>query len=149
LTFLLFLGTGVTVFLLKPDDEQAWLLALMLTSLTALFPLNVYFRLPRWADLTMHLAQVLSTIFIPVILRFFLVFPDRSPLLRRLPKVERWIYLPYLFFVLPLFTLRAFFFAFDARPPWRDRIVWLANLTVDPVAVVYILAGIVAMLMNY
>src|SRR5262245_31627584 len=46
LTFLLFLVTGATVFLLKPGDEQAWLLALMLTSLTSLFPLSIYLRLP-------------------------------------------------------------------------------------------------------
>jgi serine phosphatase RsbU (regulator of sigma subunit) len=149
LTFLLFLVTGAAVFLLKPDDEQAWLLALMLTSFTALFPLNIYLLLPRWMVAVSHLAMLLSTIFLPVILRFFLIFPDRSPLLRRLPSLERWVYAPYLLFVLPLFALRSFFFAFDLRPSWRAPLLSVANRSVTPVAVLYILAGLIAMWMNY
>ncbi|HKE04653.1 MAG TPA: hypothetical protein VKE91_11370, partial [Blastocatellia bacterium] len=108
LTFLLFLVAGVAVFPLKPGNDQAWLLALMLTSFTALLPLSVYIKLPQWVNLTASLAQVLSTIFLPIILHFFLIFPERSPLLGRLPKLERLIYLPYLFFLLPFYTLRAF-----------------------------------------
>ena len=108
LTLLLFLVAGVAVFLLKPGNDQAWLLALMLSSFAALFPLNVYMKLPQSVTLTASLAQLLSTIFLPVILHFFLIFPERSPLLGRLPKLERLIYLPYLFFLLPFYTLRAF-----------------------------------------
>src|SRR5215470_5018653 len=115
LTFLLFLAAGATVFLLKPGNDQAWLLALMLSSFTALFPISVYMKLPQWVNLTASLAQVLSTIFLPVLLHFFLIFPERSPLLGRLPKLERLIYLPYLFFLLPFYTLRAF----QLMPSWR------------------------------
>lgn len=92
LTFLLFLGTGVTVFLLKPGDEQAWTLSLMLSAWVALFPLNFFIQLPRWICVIALLAQTLSPIFYPAILRFFLVFPERSPLLRRFPWLDWLIY---------------------------------------------------------
>ena len=119
LTFLLFLGTGVTVFLLKPGDEQAWMLSLMLSAWVALFPLNFYIQLPRWMFLTALLAQTLSTIFLPVFLRFFLIFPERSPLLRRFPRLEWLIYLPYLLLLLPFFTLRTVLNWFPWTLPWR------------------------------
>src|SRR5262249_38068413 len=149
LTFLLFLVAGVAVFLLKPGNDQAWLLALMLTSFTALFPLSVYIRLPQWVSLTASLTQVLSTIFLPVILHFFLIFPERSALLGRFPKLERLIYLPYLFFLLPLYTLRAFLLAFQLTPSWRGLVMRMADSSVDGVAVAYMLAGLVAMVINY
>src|SRR5215510_9849590 len=64
LTFLLFIATGVTVFLLKPGDEQAWLLALILTTPVALFTLNfVYLNLPGWIHLAALLTQTLATVF--------------------------------------------------------------------------------------
>jgi hypothetical protein len=120
LTFLFFLVAGVTAFLLKPGDEQAWLLALMLSTWVAIFPLYFYLQLPRWMLLTAPLTQTLSTIFFSVFVRFFLVFPERSPLLRRFPEVEWLIYLPYLLFLLPLITLRTVLNEFQLTPPWRQ-----------------------------
>jgi len=149
LTFLLFLVAGVAVFPLKPGNDQAWLLALMLTSFTALLPLSVYIKLPQWVNLTASLAQVLSTIFLPIILHFFLIFPERSPLLGRFPKLERLIYLPYLFFLLPLYGLRAFLLAFQLTPSWRGLVMRLAGSSIAGVAVAYMLAGLVAMVINY
>jgi hypothetical protein len=122
LTFLLFLGAGVTVFLLKPADEQAWMLSLMLSAWVALFPLNFFIQLPMWMFLTALLAQTLSTIFLPVSLRFFLIFPERSPLLRRFPRLEWLIYLPYLLFLLPLFMLRTVLNSFQWALPWRESL---------------------------
>src|SRR5262245_8085395 len=149
LTFLLFLVTGVTVFLLKPCDEQAWLLALMLTSLTALFPLNIYLRLPWWLFAAVSLTQVLSTIFLPVMLRFFLIFPERSPLLQRFPKLARAIFLPYLLLLLPLSALRTIILVFGLTPSWRGSFFRWCGSTVTALAVAYILAGLAAMVIGY
>src|SRR5262245_6074589 len=149
LTFLLFLGAGAPVFLLKPGDEQAWLLALMLTSFTALYPLSLYLRLPWWLLGPASLAQVSSTIFLPVMLRFFLIFPERLSLLRRFPMVKWLIYLPYLLFLLPLWMLRTIILNFQLTPSWRGLFLrwWGTSVTVPVIA--YFLAGLVAMVIGY
>ena len=149
LTFLLFFITGVTVFLLKPGDEQAWLLSLMLTTWVGIFPLSFYLQLPRWILLTALLIQTLSTIFLPVILRFFLVFPERSPLLRRFPKVEWLIYLPYLLILAPLITMRNVLSAFQLTPPWRQSFMASTGTFTTSLAVAYLVAALVAMAINY
>jgi serine phosphatase RsbU (regulator of sigma subunit) len=148
-TFLLFIGAGVTVFLLKPGDEKAWLLALMLTSFTSLFPLSFYLRLPWWVNLAAALTQLASTIFLPVMLGFFLVFPERSPLLKRFPRLKWMTYLPYLLFLLPLSTLETIFSIFQLSPSWRGLFNRWAGNSVTVLAVVYILAGLVAMAIGY
>jgi serine phosphatase RsbU (regulator of sigma subunit) len=149
LTFLLFIITGVVVFLLKPGDEQAWLLSLMLTTPVALFPLNDYIQLPRWVYLAHFLTQTLATIFFPVILRFFLIFPERSPLLRRFPKLEWLIYLPYLLFLAPLDIVGKVLTAFQLAPAWRGPFMLSAGNFIQGLVVAYMLAALIAMAFNY
>jgi hypothetical protein len=97
---LLFLLTGWGVFLLRPDDKQAWLLALMLATLTGLVGADAD-NLPSWLDPVVWAAGVLGGLFLPVFVHFFLIFPEPSPLLRRWRGMETWLYLPYLLTVLP------------------------------------------------
>jgi len=150
LTFLLYIGAGVTFFHLKPDDEQVWLLALMLTTPVALFPLNLeYVELPMWMRLAASLARALATIFIPVILHFFLIFPERSPLLRRFPKLEWLVYLPYLLFRAPLGIVREVLTEFQLAPVWREPFIRSTTGPINGVTAAYILAAIVAMAVNY
>ncbi|MGH9937943.1 MAG: hypothetical protein ACREAM_16985, partial [Blastocatellia bacterium] len=149
LTFLLFIITGVTVFLLKPGDEQAWLLALMLTTPVALFPLNIFIQLPGWIYLAALLTQALSTICLPVILRFFLIFPERSPLLRRFPKLEWLIYLPYLLFLASPDVVAKILTAFQLTPAWREPFMRSAGDFIAGAAAAYMLAGLIAMAINY
>src|SRR5215510_6171289 len=149
LTFLLFLTTGATVFLLKPGDEQAWLLALILTTPVALFPLNFYIQLPGWVYLTALLTQILSTVFFPAILRFFLVFPERSPMLRRFPRLEGLIYLPYILFLLPFFTLGRVLTGFQLTPAWLEPFMRSEGTVGGGLMVAYMLAGLIAMAVNY
>jgi serine phosphatase RsbU (regulator of sigma subunit) len=150
LTFLLFIGAGVMFFLLKPGDEQVWLLALMLTTPVALFPLNLeYIELPMWARLAASLTRTFATIFIPVILHFFLIFPERSPLLRRFSKLEWLVYLPYLLFRLPLGIVREVLIEFQLAPPWREPFIRSTADFINGLSAAYILAAIVAMAINY
>jgi sigma-B regulation protein RsbU (phosphoserine phosphatase) len=150
LTFLLYIGAGVTFFHLKPDDEQVWLLALMLTTPVALFPLNLeYVELPMWMRLAASLARALATIFIPVILHFFLIFPERSPLLRRFPKLEWLVYLPYLLFRAPLGIVREVLTQFKLEPVWREPFIRSTAGPINGLTAAYILAAIVAMAINY
>ncbi len=89
LIYLIFLLTGLFVFLLKPDNDQAWLLALMLGTFTGLntwtMPLIV---LGRGVEFTIAFVKILGLWSLPLLVQFFLIFPDRSPILKglSLPK---------------------------------------------------------------
>jgi serine phosphatase RsbU (regulator of sigma subunit) len=150
LTFLLFIVTGVTVFMLKPGDEQAWLLALMLTTPVALVTLNLgYIPLPRWIYLAALLTQSLATVFFPAVLRFFLIFPERSPLLGRLQKLEWLIYLPYLLLLAPREIVGDILTAFNMAPAWRESFMRATGNYVLGLCAAYLLAGLIAMVVNY
>src|SRR5262245_10738104 len=150
LTFLLFITTGVTVFLLKPGDEQAWLLALMLTTPVALFPVNLdYVELPRWMRLGVSLTLTLATIFFPAVLRLFLIFPERSPLLRRFLKLEWLIYMPYILFLALPDIVRKVLTLFQLAPSWREPFLRSAGKFITASAAAYLLAALIAMAVNY
>jgi len=150
LTLLLFIVTGVTFFMLKPGDEHAWLLALMLTTPVALLTLNLgYIPLPRWIYLAALLTQSLATVFFPAVLRFFLIFPERSPLLRRFPKLEWLIYLPYLLLLAPREIVGAILTAFNMSPAWRESFMRSTSNFILGLCAAYLLAGLIAMAVNY
>jgi hypothetical protein len=113
---LLFLLTGLIVFLLKPADRQAWLLALMLGAFTGLYNPGLP-PLPLGVAMMVGLARIIGIWFAPLFCHFFLIFPDRSPLLRRFPNLERRLYWP-LFLVLPWFSFMRLTLAFRAHGEW-------------------------------
>ncbi len=97
---LLFLLTAWAIFLLRPADKQAWLLALMLASFTGMID-NAPDNLPDGLRMFAGGINALGLLFFPIFVHFFLIFPEASPLLRRRPRLETWIYLPCLLVVLP------------------------------------------------
>jgi len=150
LTYLLFIATGVTVFLLRSGDEQAWLLALILTTPVALLTLNLgYLQLPRWIYLAASLTQTLAIIFFPAVLRFFLIFPERSPLLRRFPKLDWLIYTPYLLFMAPRDIVVDVLTTFQLAPAWRESFMRSTVNFIIGLASAYLLAALIAMAVNY
>src|SRR5262249_51297647 len=142
---LLFLATAWIVFLLRPDDKQAWLLALMLGTLTGTLG-NEPVNLPSWVSLAVPMGVALGVLFLPVFVHFFLIFPEPSPLLRRWPRLETWIYLPYLLSFLPvvvILRLPGGFLLF--------RFQWFRYLTVavNFLIVAYLAVGLICLLINY
>src|SRR5262245_30346238 len=99
--FLIFVITGFIVFLLRYDNRQAWLLALVLGTFMGLFnmgmPLSV---LGLWVYL-FSLPKIICYWSLPLFVRFFLNFPNRSPILLRIPKLESYLNWPFYLFVLP------------------------------------------------
>jgi len=150
LTFLLFIITGVTVYLLRPGDEQAWLLALILTTPVVLLTLNIAsLQLPRWIYLAASLTQTLAAVFFPAVLRFFLIFPERSPLLRRFAKLEWLVYMPYLLFMAPRDIMVEVLTTFQLAPAWRESFMRsTVNFMIGLVSA-YLLAALIAMAVNY
>jgi serine phosphatase RsbU (regulator of sigma subunit) len=115
---LLFLLIGLSVFLLKPADRHAWLLALMLGAFTGLFN-NELPRLPLAVALMVALARVIGLWSLPVFCHFFLVFPERSPLLRRFPNLERRLYWPF-YLSVPWFSFTRLNVVFRRREEWAQ-----------------------------
>lgn len=93
----LFLLAGTIVFVLRPQQTAPRLL----TACFVLFslggnPLLPFETLPAWQAKLLLLGQCVGAFFWPVFLHLFLVFPEPSPLLRRLPGLKAWAYLPAL-----------------------------------------------------
>lgn len=86
--------------------------------------------------------------FYPLFVHFFLIFPERSRLLRRWPRLEIWLYLP---------SLLAFLFALVSPRISMDVVIWLArfrwteHLTNIAWAVddAYLAAGLICLAINY
>src|SRR5215475_6086343 len=104
LVSLVFPLTGLAVFLLKPDNKQAWLLALMLGSFTGLINGGIPLA-PTWLQSIARFARFFHIAFFPLCLHFFLFFPERGPWARRFPRLEFWIYLPFLSVMFPFLAI--------------------------------------------
>src|SRR5215813_8362569 len=142
---LLFLLTAWIIFLLRPDDKQAWLLALMLGTLAIILG-NDPANLPSWLSVAVLAAVALGLLFLPVFVHFFLIFPDPSPLLRRWPRLEIWVYLPYLLILLPVIVpLRLPGGVWLFRFQWYRYTVFAVNFLI----VAHLAAGLICLLINY
>ena len=145
---LLFLLTAWLVFLLRPGDKQAWLLALMLATLTGLLG-STPGNLPSWLTPVIDASLITGLLFLPVFVHFFLIFPGRSPLLRRWPRLEILVYLPFLFVLLP------FLGPSRSKSPsvkaWVLQSDWFQNFIDAAVCVVlaYLAAGLACLIINY
>jgi sigma-B regulation protein RsbU (phosphoserine phosphatase) len=149
LTLLIFLVTALAVFLLKPYDQQAWLLALMLGTFVGLFQ-GFAFQLSGWLLGAVTVARVVGLAFLPIFFHLFLIFPERGPWLRRFPRLELLLYLPFLLTVLPYFGLRRIEFYLNieglADPLSANGLLGVCAMVF---AIGYLVAGLVAMVSNY
>jgi len=143
---ILFLLTGWAVFLLRPEDKQACLLAMMLATLIGLVG-NSPVNLPSWLTVVAGLGSAASLIFFPVFAHFFLIFPEPSPLLRRWQRLEIWLYLPFFLVILPVFgpgRLSPVLLNWVFKIRWH-RFDFVAQLVV----IAYLAAGLISLVINY
>src|SRR5262245_39832730 len=103
-------------------------------------------NLPSWLSVAVSATMALELLFLPVFVHFFLIFPDPSPLLRKWPRLEIWVYLPYLLFLLPVVVpLRLPGGIWMFRFQWFRYSVFAANVLVGA----YLAAGLICLLINY
>ncbi len=103
-----FLLTGIAIFLLRPGDKQALLLALILTGFGGL-PNRDIFAVSWLLAVVLVIANNIAQL--PLFfLHFFLIFPQRSPLLRRFPRFEWWPYLAFLLFAFPFVAVSSYLY---------------------------------------
>ncbi|HXG93597.1 MAG TPA: SpoIIE family protein phosphatase [Blastocatellia bacterium] len=148
----IFLVTGLVVFLLKPNDKQAFLLALMFGMFVgAIVAINPSFAgEPAWLIGVMLAVQLVSLFLWPVFFHFFLIFPEPSPLLQRAPRLEKFLYAPHLVTAFPYFATLNVLAAFspDDYIAFRFRYDSLEIVSVI-VATLYIAGGLLSLIVNY
>ncbi|MBX3277787.1 MAG: SpoIIE family protein phosphatase [Acidobacteria bacterium] len=148
----IFLLTGLAVFLLRPEEKSALLLALMFGCAGSLFISGSYSGFPVWLGGILVLASLGASFFWPIFFHFFLVFPDESlsPVLKRLPRFEYLLYLPHLLINLPYVVVWDWM-----RMRSEEEAIHLAGqygwigLAVIGLRVLYIIGGLVSLLANY
>src|SRR5215475_7463363 len=150
---LLFWLSGLLVLLLKSEDRQAWLLALMLGSFST--ALNTYWYeeiATRWFALPVALAHIGGLFSAPLLFHLFLYFPQPAPWLRRWPKLTRWFYAPLCLFVLPTFGVMRLPLEW-ATPivSWPPaRWLWKHGLRLADLSLLgYLLAALVRLWLSY
>lgn len=149
----IFLITGFAVFLLKPFDKQAVLLALMFGMFIAA-PSAAFFQvspgMPAWLRVSVVAAYVGAIFFWPVFFHFFLIFPEPSPLLRRFPKLEYQLYIPHLLTIFPFLAVGNIVAAFApaSAARFRDKAIFL-GVASFVMGVLYIAGGFLSLLVNY
>lgn len=150
----IFVLTGFIVFLLKPDNQQAWLLALTLGMFIGLsswiMPVEIF---GRGMEVMVGAIKVMQLWMVPLLLRFFLHFPEDSPLLRRWPKLEKHLDWPFYLMVLPVFGavrlptfLKQPYFQLPVIH-WLDKHDWFYLPQIG--LVLYLLATLLCLLINY
>jgi sigma-B regulation protein RsbU (phosphoserine phosphatase) len=148
----IFLVTGLAVFLLKPYDKQALLLALMFGMFPgAILALNPTFSdAPGWLMLVMLAVHTAASFLWPVFFHFFQIFPESSPLLRKFPKLEPYIYLPHLLTIFPYLLLLNVLAAVAPQQRFLLQIKYPVFAVISlVVATLYIAGGLLSLLINY
>ncbi|HEX8087817.1 MAG TPA: SpoIIE family protein phosphatase [Blastocatellia bacterium] len=148
----IFLVTGLLLFLLKPYDKQALLLALMFGMFNATLPaLNPDFGdAPVWLVTVMLTVHVASSFLWPVFFHFFQIFPEPSPLLRRVPRLGPYIYLPHLLTAFPHILLLNILAAFAPLQGYALQAGYpIFGVVSRGVATMYIAGGLLSLLINY
>ena len=146
----IFLLTGLIVFLLKPDDKQALLLALMFGMFTgALFATDPSYAGEPGLLMAVLLSVHLVSLFLwPVFFHFFQIFPEPSPLVRTIPRLEAYLYAPHLLTIFPYFATLNIVAAF-APDKYAALHHPALTLICIMVATAYIAGGLLSLLVNY
>jgi len=148
----IFLLTGLVVFLLKPNDKQALLLALLFGMFPGLLLASApaFAGRPFWLVLVMLVVNMTSLFLPPVFLHFFQIFPEPSALIRKYPKLEKLLYVPHLVAFVPYFVIINLLAALAPRRfyEFRDSYPIFERLGFA-VMTLYIAGGLLSLMWNY
>ncbi len=148
----IFLITGFAVFLLKPFDKQALLLAFMFATFIFVPPATVpsFAGVSPWLVPIMLAIHLIALFFYPVFFHFFLIFPEPSSLVRKFPKIEFYLYLPHLVTVFPYLAVLNVLAAVapERAAHLRDGFPWVNGL-LTVLGIAYFAGGLMSLLINY
>lgn len=148
----IFLLTGLVVFLLKPNDKQALLLSLMFGMFTGaiLSGAPAFAGRPLWLIIVMLVVNLVSLFLWPIFFHFFQIFPEPSSLIRKAPKLEKYLYIPHLLTIFPYSVISNLLAAFAPQKYFAFRINFsVFELIGIGVATLYLTGGLLSLLLNY
>src|SRR5262249_36351220 len=145
----LFLITGFAVFVLKPYDGQAVLLALMFGALTGAIPLLWSAELPGWFSYIAFFTRMALLFAAPVMFHFFLTFPDASPLIRRFPRFQLYLYVPYVVTFVPYAALILLTGSRPDQTTLFGRMLERLGQMGSMLMPLYVAGGLLSLLVNY
>jgi phosphoserine phosphatase RsbU/P len=149
----IFIITGFVVFLLKPYDKQAFLLALMFGMfIGALMATRPSFAgVSPWLMVVMLIVQIVSLFLWPVFFHFFQIFPEPSPMLRRFPRLAYYLYIPHLIIIFPYFTILNLLAAFGSERSYLSVRYSFPALRIAGIVllVLYVAGGLLSLMINY
>jgi hypothetical protein len=150
LSSVVFLLTGIAVFAVKSDDKQALLLSLWLVLMASAFSLPQPFEgTPWWYRFLIVFGQTTKLFAPSFLLHLFLVFPEPSPILKRWPRLERYLYLPMLLLAVPLtYMMILWAVAPEESIAFRLRHQWFGILGAIVLPVTILLA-LMALVLSY
>ncbi|HEY0319353.1 MAG TPA: protein kinase [Pyrinomonadaceae bacterium] len=141
----IFLFIGLGVFLLKPYDNQALLLAVGFAAIG--IPTEAIFIAPQWLKLFLGTGFVASSFAAALLLHLMLVFPEPSPLLRRFPRLEYLLYIPQLLFVPANVTV-----VLQMVSGQEDLVAYLPKpieVADSILFLIYIIGAVISLVVNY
>lgn len=146
----IFLITGFAVFLLKPMDKQATLLAGMFALFGGAVPVQTA---PDESAFIIGIAifvELAAAFFAAVFFHFFLIFPETSHLLRRFPRLGTYLYVPHLLtgFLYSLINNILLLFFKEQVPLFRGSFGFVLEASAI-LTLAYVAGGLVMLLLNY
>jgi uncharacterized membrane protein len=119
-----------------------------------MFTATLFALVPAYAGQSASMVAVMFTVHLaslflwPVFFHFFQIFPEASPLARRVPRLEVYLYLPQLLTIFPYWAMLHIVWAFapEDAPAFSIPIVTFFTILV---MIGYITAGLVSLLINY
>ena len=144
-----FFVMGLLVFLLKPDDKPALLLSVWFGAISNWFSPDLFGLLPGWLMWLVVASSLLRWLLIPLSLQLFLIFPEPSPLLRRCPRLEWYLYVPYLLTFWPLTAISLVLWAVAPDRVFAFTQDFPLYFPIQLLGLAYFGAGILSLAVNY
>ena len=144
---LFFQLTGLLIFLLKPNDKQALLIALTFGMMgvgptAAALPIT-----PLWVKIIIGIGASLRPVMLATGFHFALIFPEPSRFIKRIPRLPLLAYLPAFLLLLPV---RAYSnYLFITNPDQGATFGIFPDTALDLLLLVYVIASLVVLVFNY
>ncbi|HJQ69662.1 MAG TPA: SpoIIE family protein phosphatase [Blastocatellia bacterium] len=148
----IFVITGFIVFLLKPHDRQARLLALMFGMFIGVRAMSPsVLGSDAWLMGVILAVQIASLFLWPVFFHFFLIFPEPSPLLRRFPRLSLYLYAPHLIVIFPFLATLNLLAAYGDEASYLSFVRTFSPLQIVGIylQVLYVAGGLFSLMTNY
>ena len=144
---LFFQLTGLLIFLLKPNDKQALLIALTFGMMgvgptAAALPIT-----PLWVKLVIGFGASLRPVMLATGFHFTLIFPEPSRFIKRFPRLPLLAYLLAFLLMLPVRVYSNY--VFITNPDRGATFGLFPDTALDTLLLLYVIASLVVLIFNY